>query len=129
MSAKRLRAQAYYSLFGQNGGDGQTAYEIASPCIGKEVRDVAQSIGMGRNKLLGVKNVIATMFSVDGTMADAGGMAKLAKADFHISYVLPAMRVFLNGTKANGQPLKEIRVFADQYAWNRPRKAAGRRRP
>src|SRR5258707_1228155 len=64
--------QAYYSLFGQNGGDGATAYEIASPCIGKEVRDVAQSIGMGRNKLLGLKTVITTMFSVDGTMVDAG---------------------------------------------------------
>jgi hypothetical protein len=117
--------QAYYSLFGQNGGDGATAYEIASPCIGKEVRDVAQSIGMGRNKLLGVKTVITTMFSVDGTMADAGGMAKLTKSDFHISYVLPAMRMFLNGTKANGQPLKEIRVFADQYAWNETQEGRG----
>jgi hypothetical protein len=117
--------QAYYAPFGQNGGDGQTAYEIASPCIGKEVRDVASSIGMGRNKLLGVKNVITTMFSVDGTMADAGGMAKLTKTDFHISYVLPAMRMFLNGTKANGQPLKEIRVFADQYAWNETQEGRG----
>lgn len=117
--------QAYYSLFGQNGGDGATAYEIASPCIGKEVRDVAQSIGMGRNKLLGVKNVITTMFSAEGTMADAGGMAKLTKADFHISYVLPAMRTFLTGTKANGQPLKEIRVFADQYAWNETQEGRG----
>jgi hypothetical protein len=26
--------RAYYAPFGQNGGDGQTAYEIASPCIG-----------------------------------------------------------------------------------------------
>ena len=118
-------AQAYYSLFGQNGGDGATAYEIASPCIGKEVRDVAMSIGMGRNKLLGVKNVITTMFSAEGTLADAGGMAKLTKADFHISYALPAMRMFLNGTKANGQPLKEIRVFADTYAWNETQEGRG----
>ena len=117
--------QAYYALFGQNGGDGQTAYEIASPCIGKEVRDVAMSIGMGRNKLLGVKNVTTTMFSVDGTMADGAGMAKLTKTNFHISYVLPAMRMFLNGTKANGQPLKEIRVFADQYAWNEAQEGRG----
>ena len=118
-------AQAYYSMFGQNGGDGATAYEIASPCIGKEVRDVAMSIGMGRNKLLGVKNVITTMFSAEGTMADGAGMAKLTKADFHISYVLPAMRMFLNGTKANGQPLKEIRVFADSYAWNETQEGRG----
>src|SRR6185369_6946488 len=32
---------AYYSVFGQNGGDGNTAYEIASPCIGQDVRDAA----------------------------------------------------------------------------------------
>ena len=60
-------AQAYYSMFGQNGGDGQTAYEVASPCIGKDVRDVAESIGMGRNKLFGVKNVIGVQFRADGT--------------------------------------------------------------
>ncbi|PYS07230.1 MAG: hypothetical protein DMG12_01215 [Acidobacteria bacterium] len=63
-------AQAYYALFGQNGGDGLTAYEIASPCIGKDVREVAESIGMGRSKLLGVKNVIGIQFRADGTMAD-----------------------------------------------------------
>src|SRR5438874_1917043 len=59
-------AQAYYAGFGQNGGDGQTAYEIASPCIGKDVREVAESVGMGRNKLLGVKNVIGVQFRVNG---------------------------------------------------------------
>ena len=57
-------AQAYYAGFGQNGGDGQTAYEIASPCIGKDVREVAESIGMGRNKLMGVKSVIGVQFRV-----------------------------------------------------------------
>ena len=117
--------QAYYSLFGQNGGDGATAYEIASPCIGKDVREVAESIGMGRNRLLGVKTVITLMFSADGTLADAGGMAKLTKSDFHISYYLPAMRMFLNGTRANGQPLKDIRVFADTYAWNETQEGRG----
>lgn len=118
--------QAYYSLFGQNGGDGATAYEIASPCIGQDVRDVAEALGMGRNRLMGVKNVITIMFRADGTMADgAGGMNKLAKSDFHISYYVPAMRMFLNGTRANGQPLKDIRVFADQYAWNETQEGRG----
>ena len=119
-------AQAYYAGFGQNGGDGNTAYEIASPCIGQDVREVATSIGMGRNKLLGVKNVIGIMFSADGTMADgAGGMNKLTKTDFHIAYYLPAMRMFLNGTRANGQPLKEIRVFSGDYAWNEAQEGRG----
>jgi len=120
--------QAYYALFGQNGGDGLTAYEIASPCIGRDVREVAESIGMGRSKLLGVKNVIGIQFRADGTMvdgADGTGMARLANAEFHIAYSLPAMRMFLNGTKANGQPLKEIRVFANQYAWNEAQEGRG----
>jgi hypothetical protein len=52
----------YYAMFGQNGGDGQTAFEIASPCIGTEVREAATAIGMGRNRLLGIKNVITIMF-------------------------------------------------------------------
>lgn len=118
-------AQPYYALFGQNGGDGQTAYEVASPCIGQEVRDAALAIGMGRNKLMGVKSVITIMFSAQGTLADAGGMAKLTKADFHISYYLPAMRMFLEGTRPNGQPLKDIRVFADTYAWNETKEGMG----
>jgi hypothetical protein len=118
-------AQAYYSMFGQNGGDGATAYEVASPCIGKDVRDVAESIGMGRNKLFGVKNVIGVQFRADGTMADGAGMAKLANAEFHIAYYIPAMRMFLNGTRTNGQPMKDIRVFADQYAWNEAQEGRG----
>ena len=118
-------AQAYYAGFGQNGGDGQTAYEIASPCIGKDVREVAESIGMGRNKLMGVKSVIGVQFRVNGTMADGAGMAKLANAEFQIAYYIPAMRAMLKGTKANGQPLNEIRVFADQYAWNEAQEGRG----
>lgn len=114
-------SQPYYALFGQNGGDGQTAYEIASPCIGQAVRDAATAIGMGRNRLLGVKNVITTMFSAEGTLAGD----TLTKADFHISYAIPAMRMFLEGTRANGMPLKEIRVFADAYAWNEAEEGRG----
>ena len=111
-------------MFAQN-DDGFTAYEIASPCIGKDVREVAESIGMGRGKVMGVKNVIGVQFRADGTMADGTGMARLTNAEFHIAYYLPAMRMFLNGTKANGQPLKEIRVFADQYAWNEAQEGRG----
>jgi hypothetical protein len=50
-------AQGYYALFAQN-EDGFTAYELASPCVGKDVREVAESIGMGRGKVMGIKNVI-----------------------------------------------------------------------
>jgi hypothetical protein len=111
-------------MFAQN-DDGFTAYEMASPCVGKDVRDVAEAIGMARGKVMGIKNVIGVQFRADGTMADGAGMARVANAEFHIAYYLPAMRMFLNGTKANGQPLKEIRVFADQYAWNETEQGLG----
>ena len=119
-------APPMYGVFGQNGGGGQTSYEIASPCIPKEVRDAAEAIGMGRNKPLGVKNVITIMFSAQGTLAAPGSsMDKLTKADFHVSYVVPAMRLFLDGSHADGKPLKEIRVFADKYAWNEAKEGMG----
>jgi hypothetical protein len=118
-------APPMYGVFGQNGGGGQTAYEIASPCIPKEVRDAAEAVGMGRTKPLGVKNVSTIMFSAEGTLAGEGGTAKLSKADFHISFVVPAMRMFLNGTRADGRPLTEIRVFADTYAWNETKEGIG----
>src|SRR4029077_13199244 len=102
-------APPIYGVFGQHAGGGQTSYEIASPCISKEVRDAAEAIGMGRTKPLGVKNVITILFSAQGTLARPGaGMDKLSKADFQISYVVPAMRVALEGSRADGQPLKEI---------------------
>src|SRR5258706_10432994 len=117
-------AQGYYAMFAQN-EDGFTAYEIGSPCIGKDVREAAESIGMGRGKVMGLKNVIGIQFRADGTMADGTGMAKLTNSEFHIAYYLPAMRMFLNGTKANGQPLQEIRTFAQQYAWNEAQERRG----
>jgi hypothetical protein len=89
------------------------------------VREVAESIGMGRNTLLGVKNVIGIMFSAEGTLADAGGMARLTRADFHMAYYLPAMRMLLTGTRANGQPLEDIRVFSGEYAWNEAEEGRG----
>lgn len=129
-----------YGVFGQNGGDGQTAYEVASPCIPQAVRDAAEAIGMGRTKPLGVKNVIGIMFSAEGTLATSAPLPRAAsgraaidsaavmakvKADFQISYVLPAMRLALEGTYADGKPLKEIRVFNDLYAWNEEKAGVG----
>jgi len=122
--ASGYAAQGNYGMFAQN-DDGFTAYEIASPCLSKDVRDVAESIGMGRGKVMGVENVIGVQFRADGMMADGAGMARLTNAEFHVAYYLPAMRMFLNGSKANGQPLKEIRVFADQYAWNETEQGRG----
>src|SRR5258705_11893811 len=123
-AANGYAAQRSYGMFAQN-DDGFTAYEVASPCVGKDGRDVAESIGMGRGKVMGIKNVIGVQFRADGTMADGTGMARLTNAEFHVAYCRPAVRMFLNGTKANGQPLKEIRVFADQAAWNEAQEGRG----
>ena len=117
-------AQGYYAMFAQN-DDGFTAYEIASPCIGKDVREVAESIGMGRGKVMTVKSVIGVQFRVDGTMADGNGMAKLANTEFQLAYYIPAGRAILKGTRANGQPLNEVHVFADRYAWNEAQEGRG----
>jgi hypothetical protein len=81
---------------------------------------------MGRHRPLGVKNVITIMFSAEGTSAGSGGtMDNVSKADFQISYVVPAMRLALEGAHADGKPLKEIRVFAARYAWNEARQGMG----
>ena len=117
-------AQGYYGLFAQN-EDGFTAYEMASPCIGKDVREVAEAIGMGRGKVMGIKNVTGVQFRVTGTMADGAGMARLTDTEFHMAYNLPAMRMFASGTRANGQPLKEIRAFAIDRAWNETEEGRG----
>src|SRR3989442_13152307 len=100
-----------YGVFGQNGGGGEVSYEIASPCIPKEVRDAAEAIGMGRNKPLGVKNVITIMFSAEGTLAGQGSPDKLSKKAVLIQHVLPAMRRFLNRTCAPGMPRPHTREF------------------
>jgi hypothetical protein len=50
---------------------------------------------------------------------------KLTKGDFHISYYIPAMRMFLEGTHPNGMAFKEIRVFADTFAWNETKEGMG----
>jgi len=70
--ASGYTAQGNYGMFAQN-DDGFTAYEIASPCLNKDVRDVAESIGMGRGRVMGVENVIGVQFRADGTMADGAG--------------------------------------------------------
>ncbi|MBI2185617.1 MAG: hypothetical protein HYU37_00675 [Acidobacteria bacterium] len=49
----------------------------------------------------------------------------LKNGEFHIAYYLPAMRMFLEGTRANGMPLEEIRVFADAFAWNEAEEGRG----
>ena len=102
-----------YGTFGTNDGF-NTAYEIAGPCIPRALRDAAQAVGMGRNVPLGVKNVSTIRFSAEGSM----GALKTAKLGVHISYVVPGIRMEVDGTDAKGKSVKETDVFADGKAWN-----------
>ena len=102
-----------YGTFGTNDGF-NTAYEIAGPCIPRALRDAAQAIGMGRNVPLGVKNVSTIRFSAEGPF----GALKSAKVGVHISYVVPGIRMEIDGADKAGKPVKETQVFADGKAWN-----------
>ena len=102
-----------YGTFGTNDGF-NTAYEIAGPCNPRILRDAAQAIGMGRNVPLGVKNVSTIRFSAEGTLAPLAS----AKIAVHISYVVPGIRMTIEGTGSKNLKVAETRVFADGKVWN-----------
>ena len=68
---------------------------------------------MGRTKPLGVKNVITIMFSAEEPL-QFRRHRQLAKADFHISYVVGHAILWITRHGV----LSDIRVFAEKYAWN-----------
>lgn len=106
-------ARPWYGMAGDNDGV-LRGYEIASPCIGKDVRDAAVAIGMGRWKPLGVKTLTTLRFQATGKIADeTGRMLPDAKVDMGINFTLPAARLAV--TTAKGA---DIRVFNDKQAWN-----------
>ncbi len=106
-------APPLYGTVGVNGGGGQFAYELASPCIPQIVRDASEAVGMGREFPLGVKNVTTIIWSAKGSMANAnGGMDKLDKLDVQMNYFSPAVRLaWTVGGKTTTQ------VYAEGKAW------------
>src|SRR5262245_44563882 len=65
-------AKPYYGMAGDN--DGQLrGYEIGSPCVGKELRDAALAIGMGRWKPMGLKTLTTLRFQATGKIANEAG--------------------------------------------------------
>lgn len=111
-----------YGTFGDN--DGVTrAYEIASPCTPKIVRDASEAIGLGRYVPLGIKNVTTIRFWSEGKLADANGHLKNAKVDVGISYVFPGIRMVID--RDGGRLADEIRVFANGKAWNEMQPGVG----
>jgi hypothetical protein len=109
-------AKPWYGAFGDNDGV-LRAYEIASPCNGKAVRDAATAIGMGRFRPLGVKNVSTIRFQAKGQFADEKGRLGPAEmVDLSLNYVIPAGR--FDVTRAGARPERTVGVFADKTAWN-----------
>jgi hypothetical protein len=106
-------AKPWFGMAGDN--DGQLrGYEIASPCVGKELRDAAVAIGMGRWKPLGLKTLTTLRFQADGEIAnEAGKMETGAKVDMGINFTIPAARLTVTTPKG-----PEIRAFNDKQAWN-----------
>ena len=104
-----------YNIFGRNAGDGPAYYEVATRCIGPEVRAAAEAIGMGRMVPLGVKGLTSARFTAEGTFAvDGRTPVPVEKIDFHIDYTDPAGR-FLIRRPGGGT---EIRAWNDGRAWN-----------
>ncbi len=114
-------APATYGTTGVNGGGGQFAYELASPCIPQTVRDAAEAVGMARHFPLGVKNVTTIIWSAKGTMANAsGGMDKVDKLDVQMNYFTPAVRV---ASTTGGKTA--IQVYAEGKAWSEQEEGRG----
>jgi hypothetical protein len=105
-----------YGVVGRNGGDGLAPTEVISPCTPDTVRKAADAIGMARshgNSPLGLKSVVTTIFTAEGTYA-ANGKAptKVDHLDFHIHYGLPGARLMVTtGGKT------AIRAMNDDYGW------------
>jgi len=117
-------AKPIYGSFGDNDGLVR-AYEIASPCVGPEVRAVASAIGMGRFKPLGVKNLSTMRFQAKGRIADGRGrMVEAELVDVGIHYGLPALRIAIQG-QAGAAAVKEIRVISDAAAWDETEPGVG----
>ena len=109
-------AKPWYGTFGDNDGV-LRAYEIASPCNGKAVRDAATAIGMGRFRPLGVKNVSTIRFQAKGQFADEKGKLGPAElVDVSVNYTIPAGRFDIR--RAGARTGRTVGVFADKLAWN-----------
>lgn len=98
---------------------GATGFEVAGPCTPQAVRDAAEAVGLGRRVPIGLKNIVTLRFSGTGTIAGSSGQdIKAAKVLAHINYVIPAMRLEIEGVQSNNAAIKEIQVFAGGAAWN-----------
>jgi hypothetical protein len=116
-------AKPLYGTFGNNDGFA-VAYEIASACIPKAVRDAAEANGMGRYSPLGVKNVSTIRFKAVGSIADeTGNVRKLKTLDAGMSFVAPGVRLALD---FDDRTPDQIRVFAAGETWNEKSPGVGR---
>ncbi len=98
-------APPVYGIFGGNGDNFNSAYEIASPCTPRKIRDASQAIGMGRNVPLGLKNVSTATFTAEGSYM---GQPSTVRAE--LDYTVDGIRFWVFG--------KPAQVLADGAVWN-----------
>jgi hypothetical protein len=86
----------------------------------KTLTDAASALGMvrGLNRALDIVNMFE--FTASGTMADPNGRGatKVSRITAGYDYVIPAARVDIERTAADGKTARDITVAAGQLAWD-----------
>ena len=90
------------------------------PAAKKTLTDAANALGMvrGIERSLNIVNMFE--YTASGTMADpnGGGQNKVSRITAGYDYVIPAARVDVEKTVADGQARRNIEVAAGQLAWD-----------
>src|SRR5215469_13330123 len=86
----------------------------------KTLTDAASALGMvrGLNRALDVVNMFE--YTASGVMADpdGGATASVSRITAGYDYLIPAARVDIEKTAADGKAVRDITVAAGQLAWD-----------
>ena len=90
------------------------------PAAKKTLTDAANALGMVRGVERSLSIVNMFEYTASGTMADpnGGGQNKVSRITAGYDYVIPAARVDIEKTAADGQARRNIEVAAGQLAWD-----------
>jgi hypothetical protein len=85
----------------------------------KTLTDAANALGMVRGLTRSLEVVNMFEYTASGTMADPnGGDSKVSRITAGYDYVIPAARVDIERTGADGRAAREITVAAGRLAWD-----------
>jgi hypothetical protein len=99
---------------------GQAANPAVDPATRKALTDAANALGMVRGLTRSLEVVNMFEYTASGTMAAAngGGDSKVSRITAGYDYVIPAARVDVETTAADGRASREIKVAAGLLAWD-----------